>query len=228
MDTFDENDVSILIKTFLRPGCCRRLVNSIRRFYPFVPILIADDSHVPVAIDKEVRIFHLPFDSGISKGRNVLLGQLETPYFVLCDDDFIFTRNTKLEKLFQAIQRGADLAGGQVRGHGGWFGYFDERNRAVFRQARGIHNGFPVYDFVQNFFFASATKFFEHRLCWREQLKVREHQHFFRDAKGKLRITYLPEVICDHAKDCVEDGRIGMDKTELYERFRYRWKHEIH
>lgn len=36
--------VSIIVKTFKRYSCLDRLVKSIRKYYPFISIIIADDS----------------------------------------------------------------------------------------------------------------------------------------------------------------------------------------
>ena len=37
--------VTVVIKTFIRYPCLIRLVKSIRQFYPFITIIIADDRH---------------------------------------------------------------------------------------------------------------------------------------------------------------------------------------
>ena len=36
--------VSIIVKTFKRYSCLDRLIKSIRKYYPFISIIIADDS----------------------------------------------------------------------------------------------------------------------------------------------------------------------------------------
>ena len=52
-------------------------------------------------------------DVGLSAGRNALLSRVQTPYFLLLDDDFEFTAETKIEKLASVVARGeADLVAG--------------------------------------------------------------------------------------------------------------------
>lgn len=104
----DGYEFEILIKSFIRFDRLERLVKSITRYYPGVCMQIADDS--PDSPERE-RIakclgavdnchFHeLPFNIGVSAGRNYLLGKVKTPYFFLCDDDKVFTARTSLEKL---------------------------------------------------------------------------------------------------------------------------------
>jgi glycosyltransferase involved in cell wall biosynthesis len=91
------NDVTLLIKTFERPKALMRLLSSIADRYPQCPVLIADDSRTPTR-DEVLRQYGtqiqeyvtLPFDSGLSAGRNALLERVETEYFVLNDDDFVY------------------------------------------------------------------------------------------------------------------------------------------
>lgn len=95
--------VSVIVKTFERPRCLRRLLRSLERHAPGIEVLVADDSKEPYArgLAKRcrgigVRVFEMPPDSGVSAGRNLLLGHVETPYFVHFDDDFIFDDRTDL------------------------------------------------------------------------------------------------------------------------------------
>ncbi len=141
MDSFE-----ILIKSFLRMGCLKRLLDSIIEHYPSITVRIVDDS-VPkkdqVYPDKQQRIlermlrdreeiiefmskhpnFHfysLSFDSGLSAGRNFLVSKVEAPYFVIMDDDFVVTRETDLYKLHRVIESDKDivLVGGRVADSG--------------------------------------------------------------------------------------------------------------
>jgi len=101
------NDVTLLIKTFERPYCLQTLLGSYRRLYQTMgwvcPILIADDSQAPYKTRIEAEFgdlvtdyICLPFNVGLSAGRNTLLDRVETPYFLLCDDDFIFDKRANL------------------------------------------------------------------------------------------------------------------------------------
>src|SRR6056297_3663123 len=107
----DLRDVSLIIKTFGRPQALDRLLTSVRRHgYGDCPLLIADDSKDPYRdammrahgdiIDEYVV---LPFDTGVSKGRNELLKRVETDYFVIHDDDFVYDERTDIEWMREQV-----------------------------------------------------------------------------------------------------------------------------
>ena len=68
-EAIDERLVTALVKTFERPHILRRLVASIKRLYPTLPIVVVDDSREPSSL-AEVHTIPMPYDSGISAGRN--------------------------------------------------------------------------------------------------------------------------------------------------------------
>jgi len=115
-------DTTVVIKTFERPQCLRRLLESIFRYYPDIKVVIADDSADPGKTKREVvgswsgkkiECLELPYDVGLSAGRNWALAHVKTPYFVLCDDDFIFDRRTDLERMKRQLEeRRKDLVAG--------------------------------------------------------------------------------------------------------------------
>src|SRR5262249_48067864 len=89
---------TIIIKTFQPPACLDRAIRSIRKYYPKVHIIVADDGFEP-ALRNDVEYIRLPTDVGVSAGRNALLERVKTPYFLLTDDDVEFRPQTKIEKL---------------------------------------------------------------------------------------------------------------------------------
>ena len=117
------NDVSILIKTLERPQQLINQLYSIRKYKFKGPIIIADDSKQPYK-EEVLRIFpelsityiNLPFDTGTAEGRNLMLEKTNTPFFVLCDDDFIFEPRTRLPLMRKMlIENNLDLLGGVFR-----------------------------------------------------------------------------------------------------------------
>lgn len=96
-------DVSIIIKTFERPRSLMRLLKSIAIHYPNSSVIVTDDSREPKR-DETLAAFPglkleyhvMPFDSGVCMGRNLALSHVQTPYFVHCDDDFVFDRRAGL------------------------------------------------------------------------------------------------------------------------------------
>lgn len=86
--------MTFIIHTFKRPDCLSRLLESIKEYYPNTPVIVYDDSE---------------FDRGLSWGRNHLVSQVKTKYFLLLDDDFVFTNETKIERLVEKAEQGYDI-----------------------------------------------------------------------------------------------------------------------
>ena len=59
---------------------------------------LIDQSNVVSDLKKDINIryFKLPENNGWNSGRAVLLSQVQTEYFVSCDDDFIFNKDTRI------------------------------------------------------------------------------------------------------------------------------------
>ncbi len=146
----------VLVKTFLRPHKVQRLVESIQEHYPGVTIRVADDSPDSASrrtlladlLARGCHVYRLAPHSGISVGRNHLVRAVETPFFVLTDDDKVFDHRTVLERLQAVLAADADavIAAGMnldygrllrfqrrvchVRNHpGGWYRPAQNRNR---------------------------------------------------------------------------------------------------
>ena len=113
-------DVTIIVKTFERPQCLERLLDSIGRAGWQGPVLVGDDSRRPYRDPILARYGGLvteylcmPFDIGLSAGRNLLLKKVATPFFVLCDDDFVFDARTDMNRFRELLETaGLDLIGG--------------------------------------------------------------------------------------------------------------------
>ncbi|XP_078192349.1 beta-1,4 N-acetylgalactosaminyltransferase 1 isoform X5 [Callithrix jacchus] len=167
--------VTIATKTFLRYDRLRALLTSIRRFYPTVTVVIADDSDKPERVSGPyVEHYLMPFGKGWFAGRNLAVSQVTTKYVLWVDDDFIFTARTRLERLVDVLERTPlDLVGGAVREISGFATTYRQLLSVdpgapglgnCLRQRRGFHHelvGFPgcvVTDGVVNFFLARTDK----------------------------------------------------------------------
>jgi len=116
------NDTTIIIKTFLRVKCLERQLHSIEKWYPQIPIIICDDGEEAKKnqeyIIKKFKKLNIKYiitnnNIGLSEGRNILIDNVKTKYFVLCDDDFIFFKNTNLEiARYQLEYNNYDILGG--------------------------------------------------------------------------------------------------------------------
>lgn len=93
--------ITIVFVTIDRNQAAKRFVRSVRRRYPKIPILAADQNGPTDAMtqfyrDHGVRALWLPYDCGLSFARNRAIEQIQTRYVMLADDDFIFTDVTDL------------------------------------------------------------------------------------------------------------------------------------
>jgi hypothetical protein len=197
-------DVTCCIKTFERPQHVRRLVASIRHYYPGIPIMIADDSKHPQAVDGTHSIV-MPFDSGLSAGRNELVRQCTTPKLAMLDDDFVFTALTDLTTLCSILDAhpDIDLVGGHVhnvpRQEFGFYGLLDlgcGRQAVLKHQVIERRPGIEVVEVIPNFFMARTERL---RLVpWDHELKLAEHLDFFIRARGVLKIAMCDSVAITH------------------------------
>jgi glycosyltransferase involved in cell wall biosynthesis len=231
-----ERDITVLVKTFERPEALRRLVSSIRRFYPSIAILAVDDSREPLepAPEGVSRYWHLPYNSaGLAGGRNFGLRHVETPYVLVSDDDMVFGRKTDLGKLLATLESTSfDLVScrwldhdpytGVRKGFRHWEGTLDVDGRVLVHRygaSRGEVDGLPAYDIVHNFFVASVATLGPDP--WDERLKVQEHTEFFLTLKERgIRSTIHPDVVVYHHQAFPEqyEERRG-DRPTYYQRW---------
>ena len=126
--------LSIIIKTFNRPASLINLLRSIQRLQMPYPVLIADDSRQSskALVEKlfpalNITYLELPFDTGLSAGRNILVDHVKTDCFLLCDDDYVFDERTDLPRAYQSLQQNQlDILGGS------YYNYVNIPNLKVF------------------------------------------------------------------------------------------------
>ncbi|KAG5836245.1 hypothetical protein ANANG_G00252540 [Anguilla anguilla] len=230
--------VTIATKTFLRYEKLQNLIDSIRRYYPTVTIVIADDSEHPKPVTGPyIEHYIMPFGKGWFAGRNLAVSQVTTKYVLWVDDDFIFTGSTKLEKLVDVLESTTlDLVGGAVREATGYTATYrqtisieaGEEEGDCLHMRRGFHHvvqGFPncvITDGVINFFLARTDKVQQvgWRPTWVSESRVYAHLEFFIDGLGSLHVGSCDDVIVGHAtKIKLPWGQSESDKT--YAKFRY-------
>jgi GT2 family glycosyltransferase len=209
------DDVTIAIKTFERPDSLKGLLASIRQFYPSVPILVADDSKEPYGPGmarefSNMECVTLPFDSGISIGRNAMLKRIKTKYFVLCDDDLLFYEETRLETFKDIlVQNDIELIGGVFMDKSE-SGKFDKPNpyagHLIMDSDRNLRLDFIKMDrdvtrcdIVHNFFMADTQALLSKTGGWDPEFKVSEHTVFYWAAKkAGLKVAFTPGVRVNH------------------------------
>lgn len=165
-------DVTVVIVCFDRYGPLKRCLRSIRRHYPGIKIIVSDNGNMRQT-ERLARHFgcehlDLPYDCGANRARQAGQATVKTKYWVIGEDDFVFTKDTVLEN-FKAIldhDQDVDLVGGlAIRGNrlgtiGSTF-RIDRKKETFFREPlrkpkyRQVDST-PYYlcDFVRMFFMA--------------------------------------------------------------------------
>lgn len=207
-------DVTALIKTFLRDEYLFTAVLSLRRHYPEIKIVVADDGYCSdekAARLKEAGVskyIALPWNRGVSRGRNVLIDACETPYFLVGDDDFYYTEESRLGDMLKMMDI-ADLAGGALRYMGALQHY--EATFEWVPESKGlihhdISRDYQSYDGIEygradltfNFFVAKTA--LARKIRWEESIQVIfEHEDFFMAGHDRgMKAVYCPNSIVTH------------------------------
>ncbi|MEE4243751.1 MAG: glycosyltransferase family 2 protein, partial [Desulfopila sp.] len=207
-------NLTAVIKTFERPKIVRRLVRSIRRFYPDLPVIVVDDSLEPTRIDG-VKTIVMPYDSGVSAGRNAGVREVKTPYLLMLDDDYVFYRKTGLIQAMEIIhaESDIDILGG-ARIDLPFYRIVDHGQSVLFPTMRtsvlpvgSTVGGLPVYDKVAQFFIARTERI--RQVMWDEELKRIDHADFFTRAKGRLVTVYFAGLRCLHAQSRFDENYLS-------------------
>jgi GT2 family glycosyltransferase len=195
--------ITAIIKTFERPDCLDRCIRSLRKFYPMIPVIVADDSVAPGRRD-DVRYIRLAPDSGSSAGRNAALMNVATPYFLNLDDDICLDEGSDLLLLLKVLEDGvADIAGGDRTTFGirsPWHGTILREGTVlrVLPGCRSDHGSYQRCDIVHNFFVA-RTEMVRKAGGWDAELKVNAHTEFFlRMKQYGARVVFCPAVTAEH------------------------------
>ena len=233
-----EDHTTIIIKTFERPECLNNLIDSIRSRYKKILILIADDSRKPLdIIGDRIEYYRLPFDVGLSVGRNFLLNKVKTKYFLLLDDDHFFIDNTDLNKMFCLLENcpKLDLISGLVkniykRGSdlGFFYGILQYNGGTLYLHKEcdcGTICGINRYDVVENFFMSKTKKI--SKIMWDAQLKLHEHKDFFiRCKKDGIVVAMDSDIIIGHDKNTKKSTFYKTRRNRKYH-YLFRKKHNI-
>jgi len=227
--TADLAKLTAIVRNFERPKALRRLVRSIRRHYPQLRILAADDSMEPRPL-KGMELIQLPSDSGRSACQNALLARLRTPYFLLLENTAELCRGSKIEQLLQlVVDNKLDIAGGDVIRCQRKLMLFTKRqqrpehglcdiagDRLTLRRGhRSRGEGYSWCDLLGNFYIARTNKV---RTIggWDPELRDDEQAEFFVRAQHHgLRVGHVPEVNIWHWHEASETRTPSHEHSEL-------------
>ncbi|XP_077991432.1 beta-1,4 N-acetylgalactosaminyltransferase 1-like [Glandiceps talaboti] len=222
--------VTVIAKTFMRYDAVNAMVQSVHKFYPNMTIIIADDSeHIQKIPGNNVKHFIMPFAEGWFAGRNLALSQVRTPYFFILDDDMMFTKNTKLDKMVEILEDPnlkIDIVSTRVEKDEGVMlktlfttsiyergfskdGYCVNR---IYNAKHGYLEDYPeceIADEIPNAFMGRTLSV--RSVGFDPMLDRIGHYEFLFDAFGKLGIVCCKDVRVRHAQI----------RTAEYEKFRY-------
>lgn len=220
-------DLTATVKTFERPKVLGRLLQSVARHYPDLSVIVADDSRDP-QLQPGVETLVLPFNSGVSAGRNAALERVSTEFVLLLDDDFILTARSGVVEALRAMRAypDIDIMGGRVVNLP-LFNTTDYSRPSLHGKVprpEGSVGGFPIYNIVPNFFIARTERL--RSVGWTPEIRVLDHTDFFTRAYGVLTTVYNPELRCFHANTPFDVNymRFRQDLAHDHAVLRKRWK----
>ncbi len=223
--------ITAVIKTFERPEKLHTLVKSIKRLYPSLHLIVVDDSETPAHIDG-VENIHLPYDVGVSAGRQAGLDAVKTEYVLNLDDDYIFNRHTDLLSSLKYLNSNlnVDIVAGRVL-YLPYYTELDYRSNPLMKNDRsGIVpkgsdiGGLIAFEKTANFWLARTDRIRD--LGWDKGLKRLDHADFFTRANGVLVTVYNPKMQLLHAPthfnerylvvrhDYIQDSKALQDRYE--------------
>jgi len=196
----------MIVKTFERPTTVRRLIRTARRIFEG-RIIVADDSRVPLTdLGDGVEIVALPFNVGLSAGRNAALDRVETEYVFVTDDDTVFTVASDIVAMMQYLDDHpeVDLIAIQLVNLPWWYA-IDNTAQGLYpgaapplRQTGEMIGGAMVVPKAENVFLARTASI--KAIRWDDDLRLVEHKDFFSRASGRLVCVQADGVRAYHAK----------------------------
>ncbi|MEX2604631.1 MAG: glycosyltransferase [Gracilimonas sp.] len=181
--------VDFCITALDRYPLLKELLESIYKYYPTAEVTIADQSKdIDVAFYKPfpVKVLPLPYDCGLSIGRNTLFEQTKQPHKLLLEDDFLFTEETDVDKLI-TLSELYDIIGGAVYriNRIPFEAYLEKHGDTLVQVPDG--DNWQEYKGIRHKPTGCVLNFgiFPEDVRWDERLKLREHQHFFYNHRHK-------------------------------------------
>ncbi|MCX6785936.1 MAG: glycosyltransferase [Candidatus Komeilibacteria bacterium] len=222
-----KNQLTALIVSFFRIEYLELCVKSLREIYPDINIIVGNNGGDPeskraICQKYQADYYDLPFDCGICVGRNMLVDLIKTPYTLIGDDDFLYTKDAKLELMLDLIKNSNfDMVGGRAREGGkvrDYQGFIEDHgNYMIWRKLNDNGAKLQPADITFNFFIGKTEVLKQVR--WDESIKISyEHSTFFIDLKrAGFKAAYSPLPIVEH-KPPVKISKTDYDTYLLYRR----------
>ena len=245
-------EVAIGIKTFLREKTLFETLDAIEKYFPYpYRIYIADDGGT--TDEKEYRyqklevgghvVIRLPFNCGISVGRNEILKKFTEDHLLLMDDDIVLQDRESIGQMKAVLDSDESIglcAGMLFARNGEYIGNENYQKGLRFEIDRGILFRYPAHreihkangsmyvfaDQVVNFFLAKRAVFDD--VKWDNRIKVEwEHIDFFL----RLKQTRWKAAACLDAKavhlNPINDPTYNYYRRSVTNQYFFQ-KHNIH
>lgn len=222
------SNVTFMFKSFERQKQAKELYRSIRKFYPKAMIVIADDSQKPLTIeDDNLTIIQMPFNSGLSKGLNQALAEIQTPFLMRIDDDELLTRRSDIagELRFLLAHHEVDLIGipcidalkfrSLKKGIQPYFKFTMKEAPLPLKIAIGtkLDQDHVILGKVPNIFLARTESV--RKVGWDDNIRMIDHHDFFFRAAGVLVSALSTKSVVFHNHNFF---------SPMYNRYRSDWK----
>lgn len=205
------DNVTFIFKSFERQKQAKALYRSIQKYYPGTRVVIADDSSQPLDLTGDgLTVIQMPFNSGLSKGLNMALEKVETPFLVRMDDDELLTRHLNIadELRFLESHPIVDIVGFPCIDAGKSFST-RKRVKAYFKHSMSeapkaliiphgtsINNNHVVLGKVTNIYVARTESI--RKVGWDDNIRMIDHHDFFFRAAGILVSTLSVNGVVFH------------------------------
>lgn len=244
----------LVFVTIARPQSAIRLIESIRAYYPSMPVHMIEQVDGPseleaVCRDHDVTRTAVPFDTGLSVCRNLAVDQIESDYVIIADDDFVFTEHTQWDMAlrFLAAHEEVVFLGGQLdplptieR----QLAFSRARNLVIDETGRGLllipATGFPdsavtfegetfhFCDMVPHWGIAKTSVLKQVR--WDERFRIGgEHEDFFLRLKQELpgsKVAYSSCIRAEHRRNTNEIYEALRKRDDWIDLFSKKWNLE--
>lgn len=202
-----QKNVTAVVTTYESHEVAKQCIESIRKHYPDMRVVVADNSKNPKRIEGSLLV-KLPEDAGLSASRNAGVLHVNTPYVFLTDDDQHVEDGESLKKMYDSmIDNELDIVGGSVvhsiaKVPSDYTGLIYRYPTSV-ELKHGCHKTLPdgtdIVDITMNFFMARKETL--EKVKWRRQLKICEHMDFFLRAKEMgVKVGNVKSARCNHLK----------------------------
>jgi len=212
-------DVTLIVPTYMRDNCLKRLLASVQAYYPKLKVLVGYQG--PCSLDttfSNTQIVMLPEDCGLSYARNALVKEVTTRYTMLLDDDHWIHKTTdiaKMKEVFKANEKigivsGRFLENNIVKGYERLFLPCDEvlllmdwealncKGIIEFHRTENVKYG--ITHIAHNFFIAKTEVLRQYG--WDNRHKIHsEHLDFFLNLhiNSDVKVAFIPDMIIGHS-----------------------------